>query len=339
MAVPLRVGIVGARGIGKHHAKWFAHAGCEVTAVFGTTAESAAEAARGLSDLMGFSGRAYHDWEQFRRQGGFEAVSICSLAHAHTANLRDLADDGRQILCEKPLSWSWDWPAERILADGREGVAHAKRRGVLLGINAQYPAAVEGFEELHRSVLGREPEYESLCFVMETRGKQRSAHGSSEAWVDLGPHPLALLDSLAPGSVDWSTLRHSEGPGEAVVDFTWVSGDRRIAIHLECRRGVQGEIHRKLGNQDLVADYDGFNENGVFRARLRGGSGEWSGQDYMQTSIERFIQAVRSGDESRLLVTGEDALRQQEALVGVLTRCWPGILPAADGRGNGKENT
>ncbi len=324
---PLRVGIVGARGIGKHHAKWFAHAGCEVTAIYGTSPETAAEAAAGLRELIGFSGKAFSDWERFRREGAFDAVSVCSLAHAHAANVRDLADDGHNILCEKPLVWDWHAPAEQILADGRAVVDYVRRRGVLFGVNAQYPAALEGWTELHRRALGREPEYRSLYFVMETRGKQRTAHGASEAWVDLGPHPLALVDSVAPGAVDWDTLRFSDGPGEAVVDFDWVGEHQRIAMHLECRRGVQGEIHRKLGNQDLIADYDGFNEDGVFQARLRGGGAEWTGNDYMRASIERFLEAVRSGDESRLYVTGEAALRHQEALLGVLTRCWPGILP------------
>jgi hypothetical protein len=42
----------------------------------------------------------------------------------------------------------------------------------------------------------------------------------------------------------------------------------------------------------------------------------------MRVSVERFVEAVRTGDGSRVLVGGDAALRQQEALVGVWSRCW-----------------
>jgi hypothetical protein len=42
----------------------------------------------------------------------------------------------------------------------------------------------------------------------------------------------------------------------------------------------------------------------------------------MQVSVERFVEAVRTGDERRLLVGPAAALRQQEALTGVWECCW-----------------
>ena len=326
---PLRVGIVGARGIGKHHAKWFALAGCDVTAVYGRTAETANEAAAGLAELMGFQGKAFSDWSAFRREGGFEVCSVCSLMDAHGDQVRDLADDGRDILCEKPLVWRWNWTSSQILAEARAVVDYASQRNVILGVNAQYPAVLEGWAELHRQALGAEPIYEALHFVMETRGKQRTPHGASEAWIDLGPHPLALIDSIAPGGVDWPTLRCDEGPNAAVVDFEWVSGPKRIPVHMECRRGVAGDLKRQVGNQAMIADIDGFNLGGVFQSRLRAHGLEWSGRDFMRVSIERFIEAVTLRDPSKLLVDGAGGARQEEALVGVLDRCWPGIIPAS----------
>src|SRR6478672_10830060 len=95
----LRIGIVGARGIGKHHAKWFARAGCDVVAVYGTTEESAAAAAAGLRDLFAFSGRVFHQWDRFVAEGGFDACSICSPAECHAANARDLGSAGKHLLC------------------------------------------------------------------------------------------------------------------------------------------------------------------------------------------------------------------------------------------------
>src|SRR3569833_3663293 len=91
---PVRVGIVGGRGIGKHHAKWFAQAGCDGTAVYGTTPESADAAASAFREAFGFSGKAFSDWDAFRREGGFDACSVCSPAECHWPNVRDLAADG-----------------------------------------------------------------------------------------------------------------------------------------------------------------------------------------------------------------------------------------------------
>lgn len=322
MSSPLRIGIVGARGIGKHHAKWFARAGCEVVAIYGRSEESAQSAAAALQDLFGFSGRAYHDWERFRREGGFDACSVCSPAEAHLANVRDLAADGKHLLCEKPLVWGWDRTPLQLIEDATALVEAAAHHGVILGVNAQYPAVLEGWEALHRQVLGRAPEYRSLFFVMETKGPPRSPHGAAEVWVDLAPHPLAVLDALAPGSVDWTTLRHVDRPLEAVVDFDWVSQEKRIAVHIECRRTTDGSVCRRLGNQDLAAEYLGRNIDGEFRACLRADSAEWVGKDFMQVSVERFVEAVRTGDESRLLVNGTAGLRQQEALTGVWAHAW-----------------
>lgn len=322
MSTSLRIGIAGARGIGKHHAKWFARAGCEVVSVYGTTEASAAAAAAGLRELFGFSGRAFHDWERFRREGGFDACSVCSPAERHRENVVDLAADGCHVLCEKPLVWDWEHSASRMMEEATTLVEGAARHGVVLGVNAQYPASLQGFTELHRRKFGREPEYRSLRFVMETRGQARSPHGAAEVWVDLAPHPLAFIDSVAPGIVDWKTLRHQDGPREAVVDFDWVSEERRFQVHIECRRTADGSMRRQLGNQDLTLDYDGCNVDGEFAARLRGDGLEWTGKDFMRVSVERFVEAVRAGDERRCLVTGTAGLRQQEALVGVWQRCW-----------------
>jgi predicted dehydrogenase len=201
-------------------------------------------------------------------------------------------------------------------------VEAAAHHGVILGVNAQYPAALEGFTDLHRQLFGRAPEFHSLHFVMESKGKPRSAHGPAEVWVDLGPHPLAFIDRVAAGGVDWATLRHSDGPLEAILDFDWVSGELRLPVHIECRRTTDGSVRRRLGNQDLMAEYEGRNIDGEFRSVIRSGDREWVGQDFMQVSIERFVQAVRAGDPRSLLVDANAGLRQEEALVGVWQHCW-----------------
>src|SRR5688572_19684364 len=236
MSEPLRVGIAGARGIGKHHAKWFAKAGCDVTAVYGTTEESARKAAAGLEELIGFRGRVFHEWDRFIGEGGFQACSVCSPPEVHAANVRDLAAAGKDILCEKPLVWNWDHSAAEMLAEARETVEAADRAGIIMGLNAQYPAAIQPWIELYRQVFQREPFLHDGYFLMDTRGEPRSPHGAAEVWVDLAPHPIALLDRLAPGGIEWDTVQHEDGPMEVSVKFTWSSPEWTIYAHIECRR-------------------------------------------------------------------------------------------------------
>lgn len=321
----LRVGVVGARGIGRHHAKWFAMAGCEVVAIFGTSEESAAKAAAGLRELFGFSGKAFHDWERFRRESGIEACSICSPAESHFANARDLAADGVHLLCEKPLVWNWGYTPLEIIEEGTALVEAAAHHGVLLGVNAQYPAVLDGWCELSRRVLGRDLDFRHLSFVMETKGKPRSSHGPAEVWVDLGPHPLALLDRIAPGTVDWPTLRHRDAPAEAVLDFDWISPRGRMEVHIECRRVEGPSVHRKLATQDLTVEYGARTQDGEYCSVLRAethGQQEWIGKDFMQVSVEQFVEAVRTGEERHLLVNGTAGLRQLEVLAQVWEHCW-----------------
>src|SRR5262245_34004505 len=129
MSKALRVAVVGARGIGKHHAKWFARAGCEVTALYGTTPESAERAATALREIFPYEGRVFSDWGRFLAEGDFAAVSVCSPAEAHHGNVMDLANAGKHVRCEKPLAWNWEQGPAAILADGRAMVAAARAAG------------------------------------------------------------------------------------------------------------------------------------------------------------------------------------------------------------------
>lgn len=334
-----RVGVAGARGIGKHHAKWFARAGCRVTAIYGTGEASTAIAAAALRDLFGFDGRTFHRWDEFLREGGFDACAVCSPPEAHLENVASLAAAGKHVLCEKPLAWCWTHDAARQLADAEALVAVAERNGILLAVNAQYPALLDGWRELHRAVLHREPAHRSLRFVMETRGAPRSPHGPAEAWVDLGPHPLAVLDALAAGQVDWTTLRHTDGPQEAILDFDWIAPEARLAVHIETRRVPGPQVRRWIGNQDFLAEYEGCTVDGDFAARLLSAGHEWTGPDPMRVSVERFVEAVRAGNAARLLVSGHAALRQHRALVGIWERCWGGATSGTVEKGRGKERT
>ena len=85
---------------------------------------------------------------------------------------------------------------------------------------------------------------------------------------------------------------------------------------------TRGTPERRISNGRLEAVYEGRNIGGEFVTILRADGREWVGPDFMRTSVERFVDAVRHRDAARALVTGEAGLRQLEVLVGVWDRCW-----------------
>lgn len=322
MAERLPVGIVGARGIGKHHAKWFVRCGCEVVAVYGRTPETCAQAEAALRALFDFRGEMTHDWQRFVADPRFRAASVCSPAEAHAQQVVDLLRAGKDVLCEKPLVWQWETVPEAILGPAERMVEVARQTGRLLGVNAQYPAAVPHYCDLYRRERGEEPRFETLSFVMETKGKPRHPH-PGEVWADLAPHAFAMLDALLPGgTIDPSDERLTSAPGRVHYDFTWVASGRRARVSFALARVLGDPVARRFGADGLLVDYEGRNQDGEFVAVLRVGEEEWVGEDFMRASIRQFVEAATARDPTRLLVTGEAGLRHLREQVGVWQRHW-----------------
>jgi predicted dehydrogenase len=325
MGQKLGVGVVGARNIGKHHAKWFAQLGAEVVGIYGRSAESAEQSAAALRDLFGFTGKAYHDWEAFVRDPEIEAVSVCSPADAHAANTVDLLKAGKHVLCEKPLVWDWEASPERMLEDGRRMLRAAADAGRVLAVNAQYPAGVPALLDLYRKHRGRAPAFDTMAVLMETKGAPRSPHGSAEVWVDLGPHPFALLEALVPGGrVEEATERLTGEGHEVIYEFRWIAPEHQPRVRFELRRIKDAAPARRFGVDGFLVDYEGRNQDGEFVAVLKHGEAEWTGEDFMRASLRRFMDAARSEDVAQALFSGEAALRHLEEQVRVWDRYWRG---------------
>ncbi|MBI3910421.1 MAG: Gfo/Idh/MocA family oxidoreductase [Armatimonadetes bacterium] len=326
MGEPLRVAVVGAHGIGKHHAKWLASIGCEVTAIYGTTAVSVEQAAAVLRDTASFRGRAFSDWRAFLQEGDFVAASVCSPAEAHYKNVLDLLRAGKHVLCEKPLVWDWRHTPERMVAAAWEMVATAAAGNRILAVNAQYPAALPAIQALRRELKGKDTPFKRFDCLMETRGRPRSPHGAAEVWVDLGPHPLACVYVLAGGGgIRWDTLSQCGKDLETEVRFLWEGPRGELPVTIVLRRITNASPRRRFGEGEIEIDYEGRNQDGEFVAVLIARGREWVTPDFMRVSLERFVEAVRTGDPARAVVTGEAAAHQMEALVGVWARCWSAV--------------
>jgi predicted dehydrogenase len=320
MSKPLQVGIVGARGIGRHQAKWFSRCGCEVVAVYGRTPESCAQAEAALRNIYDFRGEVTSDWSRFVADDRFQVASICSPAEAHAEQAIALLRAGKDVLCEKPLVWYWDSDLAKIVVDGERVVAAARESGRILAVNAQYPAGVAAYLDLYGKLRGGAPRFESLSFIMETKGKPRSDH-LTEIWVDLGPHAFALLDAMLPGGiVEPEGEEVTLATGRTRAAFIWSTPQRRARVTFDLGRVTGDTFVRRFGADGLMVDYEGRNHEGEFVAVLRCGDQEWVGEDFMRASIRRFVEAVQARDPSRVLVSGEAALRHLREQVAVCQR-------------------
>ena len=330
MSAPLRVGIAGARGIGRHQAKWFAQLGCEVAALYGTSAASAEAAAAELRKLFGFRGRVEWDWDRFVQAPDLDAISVCSPPEAHAANAMAALRAGKHVLCEKPLLWDWEIGPAGMRDSARALLAAAARAGRVLAVNAQYPAAAAPLLQLFRRANNREPELRRLVFRMETAGTPRSAHGAAEVWADLGPHPLAVVDRLLPGGApDLGSARRESHDSDLVMHLDWVWNPGRVPVTFELRRiKDKAAIRREFVLDGWTAAYQGRTRVptgggwGEFQAALCAPPHEWVGEDFMRASVRCFAEAARTGNPALALLPGADALRQFEFLVALWERCF-----------------
>jgi len=83
---PVRVAIMGARGIGRVHARIFHELGAEVCAVLGSSEESAARAAEELRSSFGIVPEPFSDVERLLERP-LDAVSICTPPRLHFVHL------------------------------------------------------------------------------------------------------------------------------------------------------------------------------------------------------------------------------------------------------------
>ncbi len=192
---PPKVAVLGARGVGRHHANWWRVEGAEVCAVLGRSPESAAAAAENLRDNLGISARAYADFEEMAKREQPEIYDICTPPETHLALARAALAAGGAVLCEKPLYFDARRSAAELRTECEALIEFTARCAGRLALCSQYavaaedmlalaglPAPVRRFEALLCSpAAGRLPE-------------------PPRTWIDLGPHLIAALHTAAPGA-------------------------------------------------------------------------------------------------------------------------------------------
>jgi len=305
----MRVAIIGASGIGKHHAKWFTSEGCQVAAFVGRTPETVKAADKALRDLFSFSGRGYTDVAEMLDREKPDAVSVCSPHHLHRDHVVAALRAGAHVLCEKPIFWDTSMSAEEMLSHARDMIDEAKRAQRLLAVNTQYVAAVAPYQEVYRQNWGEPRPIKSVFLQMESKGGRGGPNEYDEIWIDLASHPISMLlaflpaAEIIPGSIDCVIERH-----RVLARFLARSADsENVPVEILLQNIFEGSPARRMGINGRIVDIGaGPDASGVYRTFLRWDSHQHQCEDLVHTSIKKFIAAAEGRGEP--LATADQAL-------------------------------
>ena len=216
-----RVAILGARGIGRVHARIFRELGADVCAVLGSSEGSAAAAAAELATSMGARAKPFFEMERLLDES-LDAVSICTPPRLHFAQMLAAFDRGLPVFCEKPLFWEDGTDLAGALNKLDVMEAHPNRRLFVNTSNAAFIDAV-------RARLPQKEPVTRFFFRFHTNGPYRG-HGIA---VDLMPHGLSLVLRLL-GRRAMSSFRQKSmdtrygcwfSYGQCEVEFDFQEGD------------------------------------------------------------------------------------------------------------------
>ena len=294
----LRVAVIGARGIGKHHAKWWHIEGAEVCAFAGLNAGLQEKTLLGLRELFPFEGRAYTDVKTMLERERPDIVDVCSPPPCHYAHVRAVLESGCHVLCEKPFVYDAKLESNAIRNQARELIFSAQSRGLRLSVCTQYAA---GATMLRRIWNDRRPGETVTHYHghLESPAKNRPPD-PRRVWVDLSPHPLSVLLALEPeAEIVQASLRTTFQDYAALAEFD-VRTPSGLQMHavIVTRNALQPPLnvrHFKYNGYPFVVD--GQNgPDGVYCARIETPDGTYVEPDMMRALIRDFLSGAPTVD-------------------------------------------
>ena len=320
MPVALKVAVIGASGIGLHHARWHHLSGSDVVAFVGTSKESCEQTQGRLEADFGFSGRAYTDVAHMLATEQPDVVDVSSPFQLHREHVIMALEAGCHVVCEKPLCWDMSKDLDEILADGKAVIDAMERTGKSLVMSAQYPAALSIYRELYTKVVGDWGPVESIEMEMDIKGRKHP-RSFEDIWVDRASHPLSLAIALCPdGVVDWDSVSCVIGKRENRAQFEMTTPNGKCEVKFVLRDLDEGVNLRRFGVNGFLVDWDGFaDDDGIYRARLTRQGESVLCNDFMHILIDEFGQYLR-GEGGQVAVSGEDALKNLQYQIELLKR-------------------
>jgi len=311
----LRIGIIGAGGIGRVHATTYGRReNCQVVAVADVDAERGGR----LAAEVGAS--YYSTAAQLFAEASLDAVSVC-LPHAlHVEAALQAAAAGKHILCEKPIATT--------LADADRMIDACRAAGVLLMIGQThrfYPTHVSGRQMLREGTIGRLLFVNDVIWAAREGNEPRAwrsdvAQNGGGIFMDNGIHAADRLRWFLESEPTWIAAQVGHGRGI-------LAGEEHGTALLGFASGVTATLQEAIGvPRSAGCCYLEFvGTEGVLRVDTWGGlkirrpgqpeqSLEVPGDllPGFDAEIAEFLQAIRENRPPA--VTGQDA-RKSLALI------------------------
>ena len=273
--------IIGATGIGRHHARIFSSLGVDVSAIVGTTQSSVEKTARLLEQSYGFQPKAFSSISDIFCDEEVKSVSICSPTELHFSHIDFLLDKEVSIFCEKPLFWNWDLDRS-VALNFLDKIS--KRNNAFLGTNNSSAHYVR--------CLKLPTQISSFSFDFHTRGKNKF----KDIAVDLLPHSFSMLYELLGeqkitkyevskiGEYHYST-NFKYGSCEVICNFSQNQAASSFALEIDGQRF------------ERVQDYS----NGKYSVYMKSieTSKVFALVDPFESSIQEFVEAAYLNNHQR----------------------------------------
>lgn len=314
----LRVAILGASGIGKNHAAWFAKNNCDVVAFAGSAPEKLTATREVLQSRLGYAPAGYTDVSQLLHVEKPDAVCISTPPALHFQHAQLCLQAGVHTLCEKPLVYDANLAPGVLQSQAEQLIALAKTHNVLLGTQMQYPFAAAKICE-----LARVSPNEIKNFVMEMETKNLKPGRSHETiWIELAPHPLSVLQRVAPDAhLDVNSIECKIGDQETDASFTILRANGapiEARLTVRCNPDTTSPLRRFTLNGYAVDCSGRKNANGDFLSYISDGSTEIEMPDLVDILIGNFAAACQQRET--LFVTGEDGAQNVAWMLQILER-------------------
>ncbi|HEX8550930.1 MAG TPA: Gfo/Idh/MocA family oxidoreductase [Abditibacteriaceae bacterium] len=310
----MKVAILGASGIGKNHARWFAGHGCDIAAFLASSVQSLESTRALLHQTIGFSGPGYLDLDELLQSEKPDIVCISNPPRFHYHHAQQCLLSGAHLLCEKPLVGD-DVQLDarfrhQFVAEGTELVKLADEKNCVFGTQMQYASAAPIVEEL-AGVVGKPLTQWEM--ILETKNV-RPGRAGAQIWIDLSPHPLSVLQKTRAACIDWNTascvIEEMQSEARFQARLQKQSEPCDVKITVRCNPTCEVPLRRFTLNGNDVDLNARKNADGDFKAFWSNAAQTIEQPDLVDDLIGNFVRACRGEEE--LKVTGEDGARNVE---------------------------
>jgi hypothetical protein len=275
----LRVGIIGASGIGFIHALHYNNLGANVVAVLCSSESSAKKSSKKLTKIFDTNVASHHNLDDFLDEE-LNAVSICSPPFMHVKHIQACFDRKIPVFCEKPLFWSNAISLDDVNLQLNAIKSHVNRR---IFVNTSNTIFIDTIEQNERQLLT----CKNFSFEFYTNGNNKGM----SIGEDLLPHGISLLLNKI-GNFEISNFTSRVSKHSFKCSFIYGGCE----VKFDFRENPNGPKHMNIG----------INDNSYTRIQVGTGSSykvslinDFSKKNYVtedpfQIYISRFLDYVRN---------------------------------------------